>query len=84
MSKSYHILYNKSCVLHVVVVPNECSLFFFYPYVMWYTISILKLLKSNGPNSISKDALIDEDCPWPYMPITHSNSFQCGIICDNL
>ena len=28
--------------------------------------------------------LRDEDCPWPYMPITHSNSFQCGIICDNL
>jgi hypothetical protein len=22
------------------------------------------LLKSNGPNSISKDALRDEDCPW--------------------
>ena len=43
-----------------------------------------ELLKSNGPNSISKDALRDEDCPWPYMPITHSNSFQCGIICDNL
>jgi hypothetical protein len=22
------------------------------------------MLKSNGPNSISKDALRDEDCPW--------------------
>ena len=41
------------------------------------------LLKSNGPNSISKDALRDEDCPWPYKPITHSNYFQCGIIISN-
>uniref|UniRef100_A0A2N9GNJ5 Glycosyltransferase n=1 Tax=Fagus sylvatica TaxID=28930 RepID=A0A2N9GNJ5_FAGSY len=38
---------------------------------------------SNGPNSISKDALRDEDCPLPYKDITHSNYFQCGIIISN-
>jgi hypothetical protein len=30
-----------------------------------------------------QDALRDEDCPWPYKPITHSNYFQCGIIISN-
>jgi hypothetical protein len=41
------------------------------------------MLKSNGPNSISKDALLDEDYPWPYKPITHSNYFQYEIIISN-
>jgi hypothetical protein len=41
------------------------------------------MLKSNEPNSISKDALRDEDCSWLYMSITHFNYFQCGIIIFN-
>jgi hypothetical protein len=30
--------------------------------IQW--LKSLNLLKSNGPNSISKDALRDDDCPW--------------------
>ena len=32
-----------------------------HPYL---TEHFLNLLKSNEPNSISKDALRDEECPW--------------------
>ncbi len=41
------------------------------------------MLKSNGSNSFSKDALWYEDYPWPYKPIIHSNYFQCRIIISN-
>ena len=33
-------------------------------YLVKTNLVVSRLLKSNGPNSISEDALRDKDCPW--------------------
>ena len=37
------------------------------------------MLKSNGPNSISKDALRDEDCPWLINCTTQEYLVNVGL-----